>query len=130
MAYTPNPQHRNRGFSNVKSQWSITIAEENNCYTTASNHNWHFNNCLWGVHLLPQSQVPQVLGSSPTPGSCDLQMAKFVGDASGNWHGYPVAHWMSPYDKPGEDVLKDWCDKGIIRKAIFSRIRRGKRCVL
>ncbi|MBN3138130.1 hypothetical protein [Pectobacterium punjabense] len=130
MPYTPNPQHRNRNFANKKSQWSISIIDENNCYNAASDSHWEFNNCLWGLYLLPQSLAPQVLGLSPSPSLHSLQMAKFVGDELGNWHGYPVAHWMSPYDKPGENILKDWCDRGIIRKVIFSKIRRGKKCVL
>lgn len=130
MTYTPNRQHRDRSFAAKKSQWSISLPEENTCYVNASGLNWSFKNCFWGLHFSPQTVQPLVLGVAPPPASCNLHMAKFVGDAHGNWHGYPVAHWMSPYDRPGENVLKDWCDKGFISKSGFSKIRRGKRCAL
>jgi len=130
VPYTPNPQHRNAGFAGRKSQWSISLLEENMCYSLALNENWLFNNSYWGLHIPPAIQTPQILGVSPPPSSCNVHMAKFVGDLQGNWHGYPVAHWLSPYDRPGEDVLKNWCAKGFISKSGFSKIRRGKRCAL
>ena len=131
MNYMPNLQHRNQSYAMKKSQWSISIQEENECFNNANDQEWFFKNSLWGVQFIPDNNPPlKILGAAPPPVSCELKMAKFVCDSHDNWHGYPVAHWMSPYDRPGESVLKDWCEKGIISKANFARIRRGKKCAL
>lgn len=130
MPYTPNPQHRQAGFAQRKSQWLITVAEEGACYSLACQQNWMFNNSYWGLHISNPIQNPQILGVSPPPSSCNVQMAKFVGDHQGNWHGYPVAHWLSPFDKPGESVLRDWFNQGYISRSVFSKIHRGRKCAL
>lgn len=130
MPYKANLLHRNTGYSNQKSQWSITLVDETKCYSSAVVQNWNHNNCYWGLHIVAGAHSPQVLGKSTPPSSCNVQVAKFVGNTQGEWHGYPVAHWLSPYDKPGESVLRDWLAKGIINNSVFSRIHRGKKCVL
>jgi len=57
-------------------------------------------------------------------------IAKFVADEQNNWHGYPVAHWLSPWDKPDISILKEWKDSGIINKAKMAKIHRGYKCSL
>lgn len=130
MPYKPNLIHRNNGYAKKKSQWCITVADETTCYSTAVKQNWSYNNSFWGLHILAGASTPSVLGVSTPPSSCRVHIAKFVGDSHGDWHGYPVAHWLSPFDKPGENVLRDWRDKGFISNSVFSRMHRGKKCVL
>lgn len=70
------------------------------------------------------------LGVPPLPAVDPLHIAKFVCDREGNWHGYPVAHWISPFDKPGEVVVMNWYYQGHISRPAMSKILRGKRCAL
>ena len=106
MPYTSHPHHRSAAFASQKSQWSIAINEEEICYSTATVKSWTCGGCYWGLHLT--GLAPSVLGVAPQPVHASLHIAKFVGDESGNWHGYPVAHWLSPFDKPGVTVLMAW----------------------
>lgn len=127
--YTPNSLHRNTSYAAKKSQWAIPIADEVTCYKHAWMQGWNCNNNhYWGLHLV-DAAIPSPLGVSPIPEAETLHIAKFVVD-QGNWHGYPVAHWLSPFDKPGESILKSWLKSGYINAAKFSRIHRGKKCVL
>jgi len=126
--YTPNPQHRNSSFSSQKSQWTIPLFEEIDCFTKAANAPWFGNDCYWGFCLGHSSLRP--VGVAPPPHSCPVHFAKFVGDTMQNWHGYPVAHWVAPFDKPPQVVLKVWADDGILTKPQFARIVRGKKCAL
>ncbi|WP_438282618.1 hypothetical protein [Pseudomonas alabamensis] len=128
MNYTPNPQHRNSSFSAQKSQWTITVHEEIECFTMAADASWFAKDCYWG--LCPGQSSLRPVGMAPPPHSCPVHFAKFVGDTLQNWHGYPIAHWVAPYDKPPEVVLKGWQTNGIISKPQFARILRGKKCAL
>jgi hypothetical protein len=126
MTYIPNPQHRNTQFAQAKSQWIISTADELTCYTTASSQGWGTSESYWGVHTPGGSPVQ--LGVSPQS-LFDLFMAKFVGN-QGQWHGYPVAHWLSPFDKPPADILKKWQSAGFINRAKLAKIHKGKKCSL
>lgn len=128
MPYTPNPQHRSAAFAAVKSQWSIALAQEHVCYDIATRNGWTCGGCFWGLYL--PLETPAQLGVSPSPDQHPLKIAKFVGDDVGNWHGYPVAHWLSPYDKPDAPVLKTWFDSGFISRPTMAKIHRGKKCIL
>ena len=125
MPYYPNPQHRNTQFSGTKSQWIILIPEEEASFNHSYYQNWATNAVYWGLHLV--NLKPENLGISP----CNnlLFIAKFVSD-QGNWHGYPVATWLSPFDKPDEQTLTVWQNLGLISAPKKSKIHRGKRCSL
>ena len=128
MAYIPHPQHRSVAFAGQKSQWTISLLDEQNCYQASASGEWSCGDCFWGLFLA--GDRPSTLGTSPHPVRDPLHIANFVGDTQGNWHGYPVAPWLSPFDKPGESVLKIWLMGGLIKKQAFSKIHRGKKCVL
>ena len=128
MAYTPHPQHRSAAFANQKSQWVIAVGDEVQCYQMATVNNWAHAGVYWGLHL--QAQSPAPLGHAPHPLASALHIAKFVGDTLGNWHGYPVAHWLSPFDKPQANVLTQWVQSGYISRPAMGKIHRGKRCAL
>jgi hypothetical protein len=126
VPYIPHPQHRNRGYAALKSQWSISQHDEIECFKLASNSKWTYKDSFWGLHIGEVGPGP--LGLAPS--RCLLHIAKFVNDNIGNWHGYPVAHWLSPYDKPGESILSDWYVLGLISKPKMAKIHRGKQCAL
>lgn len=122
-AYQPHPHHRDATRSNQKSQWLITIPDEVACFLTAYASNWGDGHNYWGVYT-PNGK-PAILGSTPV--SPVAFVAKFVGPV---WHGYPVAHWVAPYDRPAMAVLNNWEESGIITRPTKSKIRRGKKCAL
>lgn len=128
MAYINHPHHRDLGYAFLKSQWTISTADEVNVFNNAFASNWRANNDFWGLNL--SSSIPMPLGVSQMPAAEELKIAKFVSDNSVDWHGYPVAHWINPWDKPGMSVLKAWCALGYITAASKSRIHRGKKCTL
>jgi len=128
MPYVLNMQHRNVAFAFQKSQWSIPEADERACYDQAAANGWGDASSLWGIHLV-QLQL-EFLGHSTFPEPVALKIAKFVTDAGGIWHGYPVAHWQSPFDKPSETVLRAWMAAGYINRPKLARIHRGKPCKL
>ncbi|MFO3707100.1 hypothetical protein ACI6Q5_19500 [Xanthomonas codiaei] len=122
MPYQPHPHHRSVAYANQKSQWLISILDENNCYNKAVYSGWLANQSYWGLHI--QGITPAILGASPS--NAKLFIAKFVG-TDDNWHGYPVAHWLSPFDKPAITVLQAWNDDGYINRAAKAKIHRGKK---
>lgn len=129
MPYTPHPHHRSAAYARKKSQWAIALTEELNTYTVAVAKNWQCSRgYYWGLHLV--NTLPTVLGHSPAPEADPLKIAKFVGDAAQNWHGYPVAHWKRPWDKPDGLVLQAWRADGLINKATMSKIHHSKKCEL
>ena len=128
MTYIPHNHHRHSAYANQKSQWSITVPEEVSCYKNAANMMWSSNGTFWGLHL--NAVVPLPLGVAPLPAGDRLHIAKFVGDPAGNWHGYPVAPWLKPNDRPDELVLKKWLAAGYISSATLAKIHRSKKCAL
>ena len=130
--YSAHPHHRNAQFATKKSQWTISVAEETSCYARSVANDWKCRKSyLWGICFVegPPMSISK-LGISPLPSSSSLYIAKFVSDDQLQWHGYPVAHWLSPYDKPPETVLAKWRDAGYINTPKMSRILRGKPCTL
>lgn len=125
MPYIHNPHHRSQGYAHLKSQWRISTQEESDCYENAVARNWIEADSYWGLHV--RGVAPSILGVAPSNDS--LYIAKFVCDQD-NWHGYPVAHWLSPYDKPQIGVLTSWEQSGLINRAKKARIHRGKKCAL
>jgi hypothetical protein len=127
MPYQPHPHHRNSQFADQKSQWSIPVQDEQQCYNHAVVHNWIANGTYWGLYII--NAAPCVFGVAQNP-PATLHIAKFVGDTANNWHGYPVAPWLSPYDKPAAALLQIWLNTGYINTPTMSKIHRGKRCAL
>ena len=128
MPYIHHPHHRHAQYANQKSQWIISEPQELSVYLGSVKKNWRTSGAYWGLALHDNS--PQPLGVSPRPSSFILMIAKFVADEQNNWHGYPVAHWLSPWDKPDISILKEWKDSRIINKAKMAKIHRGYKCSL
>jgi hypothetical protein len=125
-SYQANSQHRNTAFSTQKSQWTILTNEEIAAFNLAHQNVWQCpKRHYWGLHLA--AKQPLVLGVSPERHDCHV--AKFVSHQN-IWHGYPVAHWLSPFDRPTVNVLSAWYESGYIDKATRRKITQGKRCTL
>ncbi len=127
MSYTPHDKHRDQ--TPNASQWLITDGEEAASFDQASRQQWGTHVVLWGLHLV--ANAPAVLGYDLLAGSVrvEVMIAKFV-ENQGNWHGYPVAHWLQPDDKPNSQVLDSWKVLGYINKAARRKIGKGLRCTL
>jgi len=124
-SYTPLPAHRN--CTRLKSQWDISEDEETSCFHHAWRRNWLEDSVGWGLHL-DDSGKPSWLGHS-FDNQCPLWFAKFVGVRE-LWHGYPAdLKRRGRADAPNARVAFDWWRRGHIRKATFSKLRQGKKCV-
>ncbi len=121
--YQPVDYHRNNSYIKEKSQWQITPEEEYQCFFNAFQEHWLDNDSYWGLHLLDES--PEVLGVSPC--RSPLHISKFVVNQN-IWHGYPVAYWLLPCNRPSKVILDMWQEKGYINRAKKSKIYRGQRC--
>ncbi|YCI30132.1 hypothetical protein M1E08_04450 [Erwinia sp. PK3-005] len=130
MPYTPNPQHRNAAFAAKKTQWIVPLAIEQQCYTQAVQEDWLYKDCYWGIHWNDAFCKAEELGTAPAPIDDNVQIAKYVCDSHDNWHGYPVAHWGAPWDRPDTGVLRKWLANGFISATKMSKIIRGKKCTL
>ena len=129
MPYTPNPHHRSRWHAGTKSQWVISEQDEVLSFQIANMNCWKTDNVFWGLYLVNK---PEVLGATPIVGgeTQPLYVAKFVGDDLDNWHGYPVATWIRPWDRPCINTLTSWLDNGLISRPAFAKLKRSKRCDL
>ncbi|WP_196061561.1 MULTISPECIES: hypothetical protein [unclassified Serratia (in: enterobacteria)] len=130
MPYIPNPQHRNAAFAAQKTQWIVPLVIEEECYNKARQEEWAFKACYWAIYWDPVESKVTELGVAPPPISCNVHIAKFVSDSHDNWHGYPVAHWRAPFDRPDTTVLRKWLQDGLITTPKMSKIIRGKKCAL
>lgn len=124
MNYSPKRDHRHPG-AHQKSQWTISETEEERCFRLSAAAAWTSLSSYWGVHA--PGGAAEYLGLSQAPERSPVFIAKFVGDQV-DWHGYPVAHWRSPHDKPSTPILEDWYAKGYIRKKTIKRVIGGRRC--
>jgi hypothetical protein len=127
VSYTPHDKHRDQ--TPNASQWTVTRGEEAASFAQASTQQWGTHEVLWGLHLV--ANAPAVLGYDVLAGSgrVEVMIAKFV-ENQGDWHGYPVAHWIGTNDKPNIDTLDDWLAQNLINATVRSKIYRGKRCKL
>jgi hypothetical protein len=124
MNYCPKADHRQPGALH-KSQWTISVADERSCFELAATSSWRARESYWGVYVPGGSA--EILGVSQAPERHPVFIAKFITNQS-EWHGYPVAHWRSTYDKPSTDILEEWRARGYIRKKTVKRVIGGRRC--
>lgn len=130
MPYTPNPQHRSAAYASRKTQWIVSLDVEQECYAQAVNEEWLYKDSYWGIRWNQAEEKAEELGTAPDPIGENVQIAKYVSDSHDNWHGYPVAHWGAPWDRPDTNVLRKWFENGYISAPKMSKIIRGKKCTL
>jgi hypothetical protein len=124
MNYLPKADHRQPS-ARAKSQWTISVDEERDCFELATTSSWSWRDAYWGVHV--PTGTAETLGHSQAPERHAVFIAKFI-ENQADWHGYPVAHWRSTYDKPSTDILEEWFARGYIRKKTVKRVIGGRRC--
>jgi hypothetical protein len=122
--YECHPQHRN--LAPEKSQWTISEAAEEECFSNAWINQWVDGDHAWGLHLGSDSPLAQNLGLSHDQ-TRSLWFAKFCGGSS--WHGYPAdLGRRGRYDAPPGAVAREWRDRGHIRRATLNKLARGVEC--
>lgn len=115
--YTVNYQHRGGLPLHQKAQWRVDEWEELRLFAMAQKNNWICEkSCLWSVN-----EEFKVIGEDERG---DLYYAKYWSNQD-NWHGFPVSSKRDA-DRPPSKTLKDWVDRGYVRKKIASRIAEGK----
>jgi hypothetical protein len=125
MSYVINQHHRNG--NRAKSQWRITIPDEKASFENARTNGWLTPDTGWGLHLVNGNAV--VLGVAQDHAT-SVFLAKYVGSASGPWHGYPADYRSNSQDIPTPHVLGEWCVKGLFSAAKIRKISRGQPCNL
>lgn len=126
ITYLFKADHRDG--SALKSQWSITQAEELAAFDLADSEAWLTNSEGWGVHIADGRA--QYLGVS-AGGSIKLFVARFRGQtAPPLWHGYPGDPSRRSSDIPLESVLNTWQSNGWIRKRTMRLLLKGAPCSL
>lgn len=128
LAYQPHTHHRSQQYAGQKSQWTIPVADEHSCYSLSVQRQWRSSSDYYGLHL--QGNEPVALGVTRLPEAHPVCIAKFVSANGADWHGYPAAHWLSPFDKPDDHVLQAWHASGLISMPKFRKIHGGKKCSL
>ncbi|MBS1963098.1 MAG: hypothetical protein JST04_12860 [Bdellovibrionales bacterium] len=124
--YLPHSHHRN-GMAG-KSQWSIAINEEVECFRDAVHGQWFFQGDGWGLHrILGQAAHLGVAKDRRTK----LFLAKFVNKTSQTvWHGYPADHQNNQQDIPAVEVQRIWLESQILPPPKIRKIARGQPCSL
>ena len=127
-SYLISSQHRIKGNPN-KSIWTISHAEEVDCFIQAFNKNWKSEYEAWGIKL--SNKNLEVVGENQREKK--LKLAKFVNknktDAN-YWHGYPADYMNKAQDRPTTNILKEWVADGYLTKAKMRKIRNGQSCNL
>lgn len=126
IRYYISPVHRTNQNSD-KSLWSITTANELNCFINTYNNQWIINDKGWGIIINSEGKI-SILGY--TPSNENSQIARFQGAMNNtHWHGYPWDR-KKIKDKPSEQILDIWISKGYIDKSCKAKIRRCQLCTL
>lgn len=124
--YRPHPAHRDQ--TPRKSQWTISLEAEQECFVGAHASGWVNGLEAWGLHLPLQS--PQYLGTAQDH-TTPVFIARFVANSSPRfWHGYPLDHRRSTAHIPEARVLTQWITIGYLSKAKVRKIVRGQPCSL
>lgn len=126
VLYVPHPDHRNG--TALKSQWTISTADEHRCFDQARTAAWLDTTRGWGLHR-PEGE-PTYLGVG-VDRRRRLFVAKFVrGREDEPWHGYPADTQRHPQDLPSYAVRRAWLDDGILSAVIIRRLSKGQPCAL
>jgi hypothetical protein len=125
LHYKTHPDHRNG--TAQKSQWTISISSEEVAFEHAIAANWRNGPNAWGV--FPVLSSPDYLGVAQDHRT-RVFLAKFVGDHSDQWHGFPIDYRKSAYYVPPQNVLRSWLEKRIFARAKLRKISRGQSCSL
>lgn len=112
--YQTNPPHRS-GAPN-KSQWTIPLAGEHDCFRGALEAGWRDGNIAWGFHQA--NGIKQQLGldrDHATPAYIARFEAKNQPEV---WHGYPVGR----QDPPTQEVIRIWLENDVLPPAKLAKI--------
>ncbi|MBV6489843.1 MAG: hypothetical protein CNCCGFBP_00217 [Fimbriimonadaceae bacterium] len=128
--YASNPAHHN-GAPN-KSQWTITVVEEEACFRFGYPQWKSAPTTCWGLYV--PNGAPAVLGTTPVnaPFKHPLFIARFVDESLLDvWHGFPVLpSTHRPKDIPPASILQKWLASGHLNARLVNKIARGQLCTL
>ncbi|MDK2777179.1 MAG: hypothetical protein KYX62_05920 [Pseudomonadota bacterium] len=115
-------KHRTPPAKSNRTQWLVDPWQELSLFCSAYDNEWvDSSGCLWAAKKGVGSK-PAVLG---TTGSQEVYLAKYVQGSNDDWHGYPVSTSRQG-DRPPDEVIKDFIEKGIIDKSCRQKILKGK----
>lgn len=126
VEYRANPHHRDNNPN--KSQWLISVSEEEGVFRASYSKEWISNNAVWGLQKSEDGGLKR-LGYRDTK-EIKLFVAKYVSSEEPVfWHGYPV-DLKSFHDRPGSDLLKIWLVNKVLKGSKIRKIQKGQKCAL
>lgn len=131
ITYLHKMDHRDQ--SEKKSQWSISMDEERQCFTSAISFNWILLECnCWGLHLKNGKATYLGTTAKNEPKLRQLFIAKFIdGNKDNKWHGYPADPCNEKQqDIPPDFIRKSWLERQYLRPQTVRKISRGQKCEL
>ncbi|MDP1622632.1 MAG: hypothetical protein Q8M08_09885 [Bacteroidales bacterium] len=124
--YIISSQHRRVGNPN-KCRWTVSFADEVDCFINSINNNWKDGTKAWGMKMINAALIVVGLNDDNE----ELKLAKFIDGTGKNvWHGYPADYANRSQDRPTNTILQMWVVNGYISKAKMTKINRGFSCNL
>jgi hypothetical protein len=126
LTYASKPDHRDK--TAVKSQWTITVEQEVECFRLTHARRWFVDDRGWGLHLEDGTVAYLGVGIERTQ---QLFVARFEGDRNNSyWHGYPADHTRRTDDIPTEEIALEWIADNLLARSKVRKLLKGQRCKL
>lgn len=126
IKYGSHPHHRDGNHN--KSQWRITVAQEEVTFTRSIDAKWLGEREGWGLHIV--NKAVDYLGVAQDHYT-QLFLAKFVdGAGTSEWHGYPANHVQHVQDIPDAKLLREWLEKNTLPRRKIRKLAKGQPCDL
>ncbi len=116
LTYASKPDHRDN--TAVKSQWTINVEQEIECFRFTQARRWFDDDRGWGLHLENGSAAYLGVGIDRTH---ELFVARFESDRNNTyWHGYPADHTRRTDDIPTEGIALQWIADNFVHFVHFA----------
>jgi hypothetical protein len=122
--YIGKPDHRDG--TPTKSQWTVSVPDEQNCFRLGVHRKWISESAAWGLHIVNGSGA--ILGrTAPNREAKDDLIVAFF-QLADVCHGYPSDPRRSVRELPPNSVTSDWLKENYLRASVVRKLQRGQPC--
>ena len=125
-AYVSKSDHRDG--TAKKSQWVISVVDEERVFGLAVSSGWTLGDRAWGLHI--EQNKARYLGTSATDPGPAVNLIVALFEIAATSHGYPADPRRSNREKPPTEVQREWLRGPYIRAAAVRKLGQGQRCRL